>query len=148
DYPDDVKYPETCKLAVTRDIIINTIQCGNHAETKKYWLDICRLAEGSYVQIDAKGGPIVTVATPFDAELAKINTELARSVVVFGDGVAQKKGKAKRDAVLALPKGEAAARAGFAGAAGLRASYDLIDSLKAGKVKLKDLKDEQLPQEM
>src|SRR3984893_8537619 len=42
DYPDDVKYPETCKLAVMNDIIINTVQCGNHAETKKVWEKICR----------------------------------------------------------------------------------------------------------
>src|SRR5438045_3323313 len=72
DFNDDVKYPETCKLAVQRDILINTVQCGTHAETKKYWLDICRLAEGSYVQIDEKGGPVVVVNTPFDADLAKI----------------------------------------------------------------------------
>src|SRR5262249_35130354 len=26
DYPDDVKYPDTCKLAVKNDIIINTVQ--------------------------------------------------------------------------------------------------------------------------
>ncbi len=29
DYNDDVKYPETCKKAVEKGIIINTIQCGN-----------------------------------------------------------------------------------------------------------------------
>src|ERR1700730_7213222 len=40
DYADDVKYPDTCKLAVARDIIINTVQCGNHAETRKYWQEI------------------------------------------------------------------------------------------------------------
>src|SRR5262245_19808721 len=34
DYPDDVKYPDTCKLAVKNDIIINTIQCGMDADTK------------------------------------------------------------------------------------------------------------------
>src|SRR5262249_44377336 len=55
DYPDDVKYPESCKQAVLKDIIINTVQCGNHPETRKYWLDICRRAEGQYVQIGADG---------------------------------------------------------------------------------------------
>src|SRR5262249_277476 len=29
DYKDDVKYPETCKLASEKGIIINTVQCGN-----------------------------------------------------------------------------------------------------------------------
>src|SRR5690348_466629 len=32
DYADDVKYTETCKLAVSQDIIINTVQCGHHGE--------------------------------------------------------------------------------------------------------------------
>src|SRR5204862_3947636 len=76
DYRDDVKYPESCKLAVKKDIIINTIQCGPDPQTRKYWQDICRKAEGSYVQIDARGGPVVAVATPFDDDLAKVNTDL------------------------------------------------------------------------
>src|SRR5688500_18203968 len=31
DYPDDVKYPDTCKEAVKRDIIIYTVLCGPDA---------------------------------------------------------------------------------------------------------------------
>ncbi len=148
-YPDDVKYPETCKIAVKNDIIINSIQCGANAETKDYWEKICRLAEGSYVQIDARGGPVVTVATPFDADLAKINTELATSTLVFG-----KKGKDKGEALRRLdeakklPSAAAADRAGFAGKSGMAASYDLLDSIKQGKVKLESLKKDELPAEL
>src|SRR5262249_18037868 len=77
DYPDDVKYPVTCKLACEREIIINTIQCGNHAETRKYFRDIAAKAEGKFVEIAADGG-VVAVATPFDKRLGEINTELAK----------------------------------------------------------------------
>src|SRR5262249_52408949 len=111
DYKDDVKYPETCKLAVSKDIIINTIQCGNHPQTRKYWQDICRKAEGSYVQIDQAGGPVVVIDTPFDKDLAKINTELARSTLVYGHGVMRARGEARRDATLAMPAPAAADRA-------------------------------------
>src|SRR5919202_2877314 len=45
DYPDDVKYPQTCKLAVEKGILINTIQCGPNPETRKHWQDICAKAE-------------------------------------------------------------------------------------------------------
>jgi Mg-chelatase subunit ChlD len=165
DYPDDVKYPQTCKLAVTKDIIINTIQCGDHPETKKYWQEICRLAEGSYVQIDAKGGPIVAVATPFDDELAKINTELARSTLTYGRREHRAKGDARKEAVLAMPKAAAADRAAFSGRtatapsgpgmggfgggfAPLSGTYDLLSAVKDGKVKLKELKKDELPEEM
>src|SRR6266404_9998408 len=40
DYTDDVKYPETCKEACKKAIIINTIQCGNSSECMKFWKDI------------------------------------------------------------------------------------------------------------
>jgi len=92
DYPDDVKYPDSCKLAVKNDIIINTIQCGRLPDTEKFWKDICRLAEGSYVQIDQQGGPVVVVATPFDDELSKINAELSKATIVFGNGKQQEAG--------------------------------------------------------
>jgi Mg-chelatase subunit ChlD len=148
DYPDDVKYPETCKLAVKNDIIINTIQCGAHAQTRTEWEKICRLAEGSYVQIDARGGPVLTVATPFDKDLATINTELARSTLTYGSKHKQAAGLAKAADAAALPTSAAAERAGFAGKAGMAASYDLLDSIKAGKVKLEELKKEELPDEL
>ncbi|MCI0379225.1 MAG: VWA domain-containing protein [Gemmataceae bacterium] len=148
DYGDDVKYADTCKLAVARDIIINTVQCGSHADTKRYWQEICRLAEGSYVQIDAKGGPIVAIATPYDKELAKINTELANSTLVFGDRLRQAEGKAKANAAAALPPAAAAERAGYSSKVGKTASYDLLDCIKDGKVKLDKLKKDELPAEL
>ena len=148
DYKDDVKYPETCKLAVKNDIIINTVQCGTHAETKKYWVEICRLAEGSYVQIDAQGGPVVVVKTPFDADLAKINGELASTTVCYGTNLARAEGDKKKADAKDLAPAMAAERAGFASKTGTTASYDLLDGIKSGKVKLKELKDEELPNEL
>jgi hypothetical protein len=151
DYKDDVKYPETCKLAVQKDIIINTIQCGTHAETKKYWQDICRKAEGSYVQIDQAGGPVVVIATPFDKDLTKINTELARSTLVYGHSAMRAKGEARRDATLAMPAPAAADRAAYSGTAkgrGLGSSYDLVEAVKKGDVKLEKLKKDELPKEL
>jgi Mg-chelatase subunit ChlD len=148
DYPDDVKYPDTCKLAVKNDIIINTIQCGTHADTKKFWQEICRLAEGSYVQIDQRGGPVVTVATPYDADLAKINAELARTTLVYGRPEMRSNAKGNLAKAAGLPAPVAADRAGYAGRTGMAASYDLLDNIKNGKVKLEKLKKEELPEEL
>ncbi len=148
DYPDDVKYPETCKLAVKNDIIINTVQCGNHGETKKYWLDICRLAEGSYVQIDERGGPIVATATPFDADLAKINSEISRTTLVFGSRELQSAGESKKASNAALAPAAAADRAAYYARTGAATSYDLLNNIKDGKVKLESLKKDELPPEL
>jgi Mg-chelatase subunit ChlD len=144
----EVQYPETCKTAVAKDIIINTVQCGNDASCKKFWLDISRLSEGSYVQISAKGGPVVVIATPFDADLAKINSELASTTVVYGSEKAQKKAKESADGAAKLAGPAAADRAAYNARTGGNAAYDLIDNINKGKVKLEDLKKEELPEEM
>jgi Mg-chelatase subunit ChlD len=147
DYADDVKYPETCQKACKKGIIVNTIQCGDNADTAKYWKDICTKAEGSYVAIAQDGG-VVAVATPFDKRLAEINGELAKTTVVFGSEKDQALGKQRAAEAEALPAGPAADRAGFAAKRSQVAAYDLIDAVKAGKIKLEELKTEQLPAEM
>src|SRR5437899_2318114 len=40
DYADGPKYPDICKQAVKKDLIINTVQCGNLAETTPVWKEI------------------------------------------------------------------------------------------------------------
>ncbi|HKI35589.1 MAG TPA: VWA domain-containing protein [Gemmataceae bacterium] len=152
DYKDDVKYPETCKKAVERDIIINTVQCGNDADCRKYWQDICKKAEGTYVQIAQEGG-IVAIATPFDKDLGEINAELARSTVTYGDAKLRRAGeekKAEAEKLSAAPATAPAAadRAGKIAKDGKVAAYDLIDAIKEKKVKLEDLKDEDLPDDL
>jgi Mg-chelatase subunit ChlD len=149
DYKNDVKYPETCQLAVKKDIIINTVQCGKHKETQKYWLDICRLAEGSYVQIDAQGGPVVALETPFDADLAKINGELSRRTLSYGTAASQTSGAAKAKAGAELAPTAQADRVGFLirnNAGGT--AYDLLYNVQKGTVKLESLKKEELPAEL
>lgn len=147
-YPDDVKYPDTCKEAVKRDIIINTVLCGNSATAKDHWLKICRAAEGSFVQIDAGGGPVVAIDTPYDKELAEISAKISRSTLFFGDDSA--KGEAKRRAyeTESLPAASAAPRAVFLGRSGGGTAYDLLQNIKDGKVKLEALKKDELPKEL
>jgi Mg-chelatase subunit ChlD len=147
DYADDVKYAETCKKACEKGIIINTIQCGNDGECQKHWKEICKRAEGSYAQIEQSGG-VVAIATPYDKELAEINGELARSTVAYGGVEMRRLGEMKKAEAEALPLAAAADRAGFAGKSGKAATYDLLDSIKSGKVKLEDLKRDELPEEM
>lgn len=148
DYADDVKYPETCKKAVENNITINTVQCGGNAQTKTAWEDICRLAEGSYVQIDQAGGPIVAIATPFDAELGEINREMSKNTLVYGRREAQESAKSKAVAGAALAPAAAADRASYLARNNAAASYDLLQNVKDGKVKLEEMKKDELPDEL
>jgi Mg-chelatase subunit ChlD len=147
DYADDVKYPVTCKKACEKGIIINTIQCGGDGECQKHWKEICKLAEGSYAQIAQTGG-VVAVATPYDKELAEINSEMAKTTVVYGSVRLRAEGKAKAREAAALPAPAAADRAAFAGKSEKAAAYDLLDAVKSGKVKLDDVKKDELPEAM
>src|SRR5262249_7260804 len=148
DYPDDVKYPETCKKAAGLGIIINTVQCGDNADCRKYWQDICLKAEGTYVQIPPDGGKVQVVATPFDKRLAEINGEMAKTTLCYGDVAQQREGDKKNADAIALSAPAAAERAAFNAKSGRVATYDLLENIKQGKVKLEDLKKEQLPPEL
>ncbi len=147
DYSDDVKYPETCKKACEKGIIINTIQCGNDGECTKHWKEICVKAEGSFVQIAQDGG-IARIDTPFDKDLAAINTELAKTTLVYGTQEQQTAGLAKNAAAVRLDPEAAAARVAFQAKNAQCAAYDLLDCVKQGKVKLEDLKKDELPEQM
>lgn len=146
-YPDDVKYPVTCQEAVKRGILINTIQCGNDSSCQKYWRDICLKAEGSYVQIAQSGG-VEVVSTPYDKRLAEINTAMARSTVVYGTGDKRADGESAIRELSTLPAAPAADRAAFAGRSGRTGTHDLIDAVKSKKVKLEELKDSELPDDL
>jgi Mg-chelatase subunit ChlD len=147
DYKDDVKYPETCEKAARRGIIINTIQCGNDPECRRIWQDICRKAEGEYVAIAQDGG-VAVVATEFDKRLDEINRELSKSTLTYGDSKRQLEDRAKSEEGAKLAAPAAAERAAYNAKNNQVASYDLIDGIRKGTVKLEELKKDQLPPEL
>src|SRR5271170_7965564 len=84
DYPDDVKYPVTCKKACEKGIIINTVQCGKDAECKRFWRDIADKGQGAFMAVPQDGG-VAAVATPFDEPLAKVGRDLLETILLYGD---------------------------------------------------------------
>ncbi len=147
DYNDDVKYPATCKKALEKGILINAVQCGNDADCMKYWKDIAQRGGGAYVAIPQAGG-VRTFTTPHDRRLAEINTELIRNTILFGPAVRREADLKKLDVARGLPVEVAADRVGYLAKEGRTASYDLIDNIRMGKVKLESLRVEELPADM
>src|SRR5262249_31205024 len=105
DYKDDIKYPETCKLAVEKGIVINAVQCGADPECTKVWREIADKVGGGFVQI-AQDGATVRVLTPYDKRLADINAELENSTLVYGSKEKQKEVQDFRLKAPARPKPE------------------------------------------
>ena len=150
DYKDDVKYQQTCQDAMHKDLIINTIQCGNDGTTRTIWQDIARKSEGLYVAIAQTGGTIA-VATPYDSDLARLSADLDATHVGYGSKSERTatRAKMKKAAVMAEAAPEAAAdRASYRGASGAMGGRDLLADDEAGTVAVEKLKDEELPAEL
>ncbi len=157
DYDNDTKYTETCKAAAAAGITVNTIQCGNEAETRPIWQEIARKSEGEYFQIQQDGG-MAAIATPFDEELGRLGTELEKTVVAYGTDREQVAQAGKMDVAYSLStapaaSGEAKAeraayKASAAGTAALCGSNDLVEACQTKRVELDKLKTEELTKEM
>ncbi len=149
DYGEGPKYLEVCREAVKRDLIINTVQCGNIARTAPFWKEIAQLSEGSYAAI-AQSGNMAVIVTPMDEELAGLNRKLGGTLVAYGSERARRMVASKQLAAEAAPASVAADRLAFNAASGVavQGEGELLDSLSSGKVKLQSLKKDQLPPEL
>jgi Mg-chelatase subunit ChlD len=154
DYANDVHYPVTCEAAARRGIVVNTIQCGNMPDTDKIWREIARKSEGQFAAI-GQTGDVQVVETPMDTELATLNIEIGKTLVPYGDSKEREGIVAKQARAESAPAAAAADRLRFMDSAGRAVAADeragggdLVDDLKAGRVKLAEVKDEQLPDEL
>ena len=150
DYQDDIKYPVTCQKAAASAIIINTVQCGNHADTTPIWQEIARLAEGSYIALAQTGG-MVAMTTPHDAEIAKLSAAIGETSVAYGSAVQQQAVREKNTVAKAAPAAVAASRADYntkTGGKAIQGRGDLVADLADGTVALKSVKEADLPPEM
>jgi len=147
DYTDDVKYPETCKKACEKGIIINTIQCGNDSECQRFWKDI---ASSPKAPMSASSRTAASSPSPRPSTSASARSTMSwrRKTLVFGDRRKQMEDKEKTGEALKLAPAAKADRAGFAGKDGKAAAYDLLDAIKNKEVVLSKLKTEELPEEL
>ncbi|MEW6306877.1 MAG: vWA domain-containing protein, partial [Verrucomicrobiota bacterium] len=117
DYPNSPKYPELCQEAVKKDLIINTVQCGNFSATTPVWQEIAKLAEGAFSAI-AQTGNMAVIATPMDAELARLNRELGHTLIAYGTRAQQSAFVAKQALAEAAAPAATADRLQFNAASG------------------------------
>jgi Mg-chelatase subunit ChlD len=156
DYANDVKYPETCHQAIKKDIIINTIQCGDMRETTPIWKDIAQRGGGEYLQLGQTGNEVV-IRCPQDTEISRLMDVIDGTRIYYGTFEMRVKSEEKVKASEKI-KGQASAdvqakRAEFNYSnennnASYLGSNELISDLQAGKVKLENVPTEQLPENM
>ena len=158
DYQNEPDTLTTTAEAVRSGMIVNTIQCGDAADTRRAWQEIARRGEGQYFAIAQDGG-VQTVSTPYDARLSELGAKLGKTYTAYGGGGGSK-GKSFRDGIAATqiasenrvaasaPPQAQAERA--VNKALNKDAYvgDLLQSVENGTLKLEAVKDEDLPDDL
>jgi len=149
DYPNGPKYPDVCKDAMKRDLIINTIQCGMMGETTPIWKEIAQLSEGSYAAIGQTGN-MIAITTPVDKELAELNCKIGTTLIGYGDEPVRRLTLSKQVASEAAAPAVLADRLSYNVRSGkaVQGGGELLDAVANGTVKLDSIQKEKLPAEL
>lgn len=150
DYNDGYDYRKIASKARDLGIHINTIRCGNDAQTAMVWNDISNRASGEYASIAGDGG-VRVASTPFDSKLAELNSRLVDTGIGYGAGRGALMHKVA--AAKAMAPAAAADRASFYGASGgavgdKDGADDLVSLAAKGKMKPSAAPVASLPPEM
>ncbi len=144
-------FRKTCKAAISKGIIINTIHCGGYQEgINGNWKEGADLTDGKYMNID-QDDKVVHIPTPFDDDILKLNQELNKTYIGFG-GEGKKKAERQmtQDAnAVAYGAANARTRASFKSKASYNnAEWDLVDAVEEDEEILKEVDKKDLPKEM
>jgi len=146
-----IDYTSSCKEAIGKGIIINTIFCGNFQEgVSTKWKDGADLADGKYMNID-QNQKIVDVVAPQDKELLALGQQLNKTYVAYGKGGSQRKEmQVAQDSNAGAMNNQTAVERTYTKASAnySNVSWDIVDAKKDGKVKVEEMDESLLPEEM
>jgi hypothetical protein len=146
-----VDYLKSCKAAIAKNIVVNTIHCGSQsAGLSGKWKDGAVLADGKYLNID-QNKKTVHIAAPQDKEITELSIKLNDTYIAYGD--LGRRNYARQNAqdrnALSLSLEASVQRSVAKSSANYRnGHWDLVDAYAKDSDKLKQLKQEQLPENM
>src|SRR5688572_25054095 len=147
-----VNYSDACKAAIGKGIVVNTIHCGGNEEgLRTNWREGALLADGKFMNID-QNQAVVHVAAPQDAEITRLSEELNSTYLAFGERAEESllRQQIQDSNANSLARyGSSVNRALVKASSNYRnSSWDLVDAVKEKKVKVEELKKDDLPKEM
>jgi hypothetical protein len=150
----EVKYPESCKLAKEKDIVLNTILMGNNSEAKRVWQEIANCNEGSFTNVGMNANDI-QVTTPYDIQIAACSDKLDELRYYYGNKSEKELNSTrikKSLRISSLSKASTKAqRAEYMNSKSGEKSYfgknELVTDYKSKKIDLQKIKQEELPEE-
>jgi hypothetical protein len=146
-----VDFHVSCKAAIERGILVNTIFCGaSEVGRQTGWYDGAMLADGRYMSID-QNQKIAEIPTPQDSAIARLGVELNKTYLPYGKmgGAGQARQSAQdANAGAASPSVLVSRSVSKGNEFYCNDAWDLVDAIKNGKCKLEDVKTEDLPPEL
>lgn len=147
----DVDFKESCRDAIAKGIIVNTVYCGSESSLEAGdWKKGAEMADGQFASIDHNVQE-VAIAAPQDVDIQRLNNELNTTYIAFGaEGLKKKERQVAQDrmAMAAAPSAMAGRVAAKASVAYSAASWDLVDAQKEGGLDLGSLGESEMPAEM
>lgn len=144
-------YKTSCYKADSKGIIVNTIFCGNYQEgISTKWKDGADLTDGRYMNID-HNQRIVHISAPQDRVIIELGIKLNSTYIGYGKrGKAKKEMQEKQDANAMVVADEVMVERSVTKSSGQyrNSSWDLVDAESEGKVKVEELSENELPEEM
>lgn len=147
EYADQMTGASLAAEARAAGITVNTVRCGDMAETAAAWQAIAQAGGGRFTTIAQDGG-VIAVATPYDDALAELNRALASTELGWGDHARKDASHRKARARAALSGSSAAAAASYSAKANRMNDEDLLTALDEGSVDLKRVDNALLPAPM
>jgi hypothetical protein len=131
DYGDEPSLSEISRQASAAGIIVNSIRCGDAGDTEAMWKRVAAWTGGGYASVAQSGG-WMRIDTPYDATLSRLNADLTRTFVAYGDAEERTAAKRRMETNAAMPAPAQAASAGFRARSKFVDSADALSILGAG----------------
>jgi len=146
-----VDYRQACKAAVAKGVVVNTIHCGStKAGLDGKWKDGAVLADGQYLNID-QSCKTIHVAAPQDKQIAELGVKLNDTYIAYGQWGNVAMGRQRiqdRNAAAASKEAELQRAVTKSSLYYKNEFWDLVDAVSSNKVKLEEVKEEDLPEKM
>lgn len=146
-----INYKEAISDAKKKDIIINTIYCGNYNQgISGMWQDGANLGGGDYMTIN-QNKKIVHIVTPYDSDIIILNKKLNGTYIYFGSYGKQKyavqavqdENAMKLDKAVAVKRSVSKSNRLYS-----NSSWDLIDKSEKENVDYSKIERKQLPKKL
>ncbi|KQC29986.1 vWA domain-containing protein [Flagellimonas eckloniae] len=146
-----LNYRDATSNAKEKDVIVNTIFCGNYEQgISTKWKNGATLTGGEYMAID-HNRQVVHIDTPYDDVIIRLNSQLNNTYISYGYLGREKKAlQSVQDSNAAELEEAVVVKRAVSKSSRLykNSKWDLVDAVEDDEVSISDLKDKDLPTEL